>query len=272
MTTLLTIGEFSRLTHLSVKALRHYHDLGLLDPADVDPDTGYRFYAAAQAPTAQLIRRFRDMDMPLEQIKAVLAAADPDERDRVIIGHLRSMERQLEQTQATVASLRALLEGGGLPLAVEFRTLAAGPALMARDRVGWNDVEHWLHDTLTDLRRQLDLGADRRSGPDGALYSTEFFEAHIGEVIAFVPLAGARPQAAPQLGDVPGGPVAVTVHRGPFDELDRAYAALGTFVNERGIGTRAPIRENYVVSALDGSDGESLVTEVCWPLSHSRAG
>jgi DNA-binding transcriptional MerR regulator len=269
MANLLTIGEFSCLTHVSVKALRHYHDVGLLAPTDVDPATGYRFYAAAQAPTALLIRRFREMDMPLEQIKAVLVAADPDERNQVIIGHLASMERQLEQTQTTVASLRALLEGGGSPLAVEFRTLDAASALVARDRVEWDDAETWLLDTFTDLRHRLGHGVGDRAGPDGALFSTEFFETHVGEVSAFIPVADTATDGPAQWDDLSGGRFAVTVHRGPYGELDRAYAALGTFVCERGIGTNAPIREHYLVSILDAGDDHSLTTELCWPISRS---
>src|SRR5690349_1003055 len=72
----LTIGDFSRATHLSVKTLRHYHRIGLLAPADVDTSTGYRRYTTEQIPTAQVIRRFRDLDMPLDQIHAVLEAPD----------------------------------------------------------------------------------------------------------------------------------------------------------------------------------------------------
>jgi len=75
MTVLLTIGEFSRMTHLSVKALRHYHDVGLLEPANIDNSSGYRLYAATQVPTAQLIRRFRDLEMPLEDVRSVLDQA-----------------------------------------------------------------------------------------------------------------------------------------------------------------------------------------------------
>jgi DNA-binding transcriptional MerR regulator len=261
MTALLTIGEFSRLTHVSVKALRHYHDVGLLSPADIDQGSGYRFYAAAQAPTAQLIRRFREMDMPLEQIKTVLGASDPDERDQVIIAHLRSMERQLEHTQGTVASLRALLEGGGPTGTVELRTLGSARALIARDRVAWDDTEEWLRDAFRELRGRLDDVATVRSGPDGALFTEEFFEAHAGPVTAFIPVTA----AAPATGDLPGGPVAVTVHEGPFSELDRVYATLGSFVAERAIGVSGPIRENYIVSVLDTRDDNSLVTEVCWP-------
>ena len=56
----LTVGDFSRATHLSVKTLRHYHQAGLLEPAAVNPDTGYRYYSAGQIPTAQVIRRLRE--------------------------------------------------------------------------------------------------------------------------------------------------------------------------------------------------------------------
>jgi DNA-binding transcriptional MerR regulator len=51
---MLAIGEFSRLTHLSVRTLRRYHDADLLVPATVDESTGYRYYGADQIPTAQV--------------------------------------------------------------------------------------------------------------------------------------------------------------------------------------------------------------------------
>src|SRR5689334_2146611 len=123
MSLLLSIGEFSRVTHLSVKALRHYDDIGLLAPAWVDPATGYRSYAVAQVPTAHMIRRLRDLAMPLEDIRAVLAAGNASARDQAILGHLQRMESQLEQTQATVASLRALLEGRATGSTVERRSI-----------------------------------------------------------------------------------------------------------------------------------------------------
>ena len=82
----LTIGEFSRITHLSVKTLRHYHQVGLLEPVDVDTRTGYRHYTTGQIPTAQVIRRFRSLDMPVEEVKAVLSASDHEARNALISG------------------------------------------------------------------------------------------------------------------------------------------------------------------------------------------
>ena len=270
MAALLSIGEFSRLTHVSVKALRHYHDLDLLPPARIDPGSGYRFYATAQAPAAQLIRRFRDLGMPLEQVKVVLTATDPTVRDEVISDHLRSMERQLEQTKTAVASLRRLLEDGGSPSPdVAFRTLTSASALLVSARVAWADLAEWLRDTLVDLGREIGPDAELRGGPDGALYSAEFFESHIGEVTAFIPLSA----SAGRVGDpLPEGPVAVAVHRGSFGEIDRTYTALGSYVAEQGLTShaRTSIRENYLVGPFTTKNEHGLVTEVCWPVLSTR--
>src|ERR1700747_133353 len=80
MNSTVSVGRFATMTHLSVKTLRHYHQVGLLEPAEVDPHTGYRYYALEQLPTAQLIRRLRDLRMPVADVRAVLVAGRPAER------------------------------------------------------------------------------------------------------------------------------------------------------------------------------------------------
>src|SRR4051794_1742828 len=136
MDVLLTIGEFSKMTYLSVKALRHYHDVGLLEPALTDSVSGYRRYAPSQVATAQAIRRFRDLDMPIDEVRQVLAATDLADRNGVIVAHLERMHRQLEQPQATVASLQALLADEPHPGApVEIRRLPATRVIATREIV-----------------------------------------------------------------------------------------------------------------------------------------
>ena len=129
MSVLVPIGDFSRMTHLSVKALRFYHDQGLLEPARIDPSSGYRFYDPGQVPIAQVIRRFRDLDMPLDQVRAVLKAPDVETRTKEIIAHLNAMETKLAELQMSVSSLRALLEGPAVRPEVEFRSIPATRAL-----------------------------------------------------------------------------------------------------------------------------------------------
>jgi DNA-binding transcriptional MerR regulator len=73
MTELMTIGRFARLSGLSVHALRHYADVGLLQPADVDQRTGYRRYSSTQLSTARLMVDLRWLDLPLEDIRVILS-------------------------------------------------------------------------------------------------------------------------------------------------------------------------------------------------------
>jgi DNA-binding transcriptional MerR regulator len=134
MTVLVPIGDFSRMTHLSVKALRFYHDQGLLEPARIDPSSGYRFYDTGQVPVAQVIRRFRDLDMPLDQVRAVLTAPDVETRTKEIIAHLTAMESKLAELQVSVSSLRALLETPAVRPEVEFRSIPATRADGCRRR------------------------------------------------------------------------------------------------------------------------------------------
>jgi DNA-binding transcriptional MerR regulator len=105
-----TIGDFSRATHLSVKTLRHSHEVGLLVPTEIDPHTGYRYYTEEQIPTAEVIRRLRALQTPVGDVKVVMSAPDADARNRVIVAHLGRLEAELARTSAAVAELRRLLE------------------------------------------------------------------------------------------------------------------------------------------------------------------
>ena len=99
----LAIGDYSRATHLNIKTLRHYHRIGLLVPADVDPDTGHRRYGTDQIPTAQVIKRFRSLDMPLEEIHAVITTPDLAARNEL---DRRSPQAPGDDTGANPAGCR----------------------------------------------------------------------------------------------------------------------------------------------------------------------
>jgi DNA-binding transcriptional MerR regulator len=256
--TLVGIGEFSKMTYLSIKALRHYHNLGLLEPADIDPMTGYRRYATSQVPVAHAIRRFRDLDMPLDEIRQVLEAPDVAASNQAILRHLERMQRQLEQTQRTVASLQDVLSGSlDGEGRVEIRRLPPVHVLAEVSTVAFDEGESWLKRALARLQRQA-LGVELEvCGPDGALFSDELFEIGKGEVTAFVPVEG---EALVSAGSIllGAGTAAVLVHEGALDDLDRTYGALGTIVAERGIGGPGPIREHFLSETR---------TEVCWPVT-----
>jgi effector-binding domain-containing protein len=177
------------------------------------------------------------------------------------------MEAQLERTQATVQSLRELLEGAAPTVDVEFRSVGPTSSLAVRDTVSWDDAEAWLGQAFETLAGALESSAVERTGPDGALYSEAFFEEHAGEVVAFVPIAGRAPASTGvERLAIPAATLAVAVHRGPFDDLDQTYGALGTFVTERGIGVPGDVREHYLDAEASDGDPADARTEVCWPV------
>jgi DNA-binding transcriptional MerR regulator len=262
----IVIGNFARMTHLSIKALRHYHDLGVLVPAEVDASSGYRYYRPDQVPVAQVIRRFRDLGMPLDEIKAILRATDPATRTEVIIAHLERMQTQLSQIQATVTSLRSLLDGPAPTVPIEHRSVPAVSALAIADRITMTDFEAWWNDAFEELHATV-RATGLTAGTAGGLYPGELFEVEVANVVAFLPVpAPIEVRSRARMIEVPAAELAIAVHHGPFAELDRTYAAVGTHVAEGELGVDGPIREYYLVTAADTPDEAKHRTEVCWPI------
>jgi len=268
----LTIGDFSRATHLSVKTLRHYHRIRLLEPADIDPDTGYRRYTTDQIPAAQVIRRFRDLDMPLEQIRAVLQAADPQDRNRLISAHLASLEQGLARTQEAVVSLRDLLADPSAVAPVSQRRVDAMAAAAITGVVSTGDLLPWYLGALGELYATLDARGVPASGPAGGIYASELFSAERGEATIFVPTATQVQRlgrVAPVV--VPAAELAVIVHTGSHTDVDRAYGALGTYVASHALQVDGPIREYYLVGRRDTPDENAWRTEIGWPIFSTSA-
>jgi DNA-binding transcriptional MerR regulator len=111
MESLLPIGRFARLTGLTVKALRHYDEVGLLEPASVDPATGYRYYAARQCLRAEAIRRLRRLELPLEDVATLLDSGDPATIRRILVDHQRRTALRAAELNIALQGLQPLIDG-----------------------------------------------------------------------------------------------------------------------------------------------------------------
>jgi DNA-binding transcriptional MerR regulator len=263
----LSIGDFSRVTFLSVKTLRHYHRAGLLEPAEVDPVTGYRRYTSVQIPIAQVIRRFRDLDMPLDDIGRVLQAPDQSTRSQLIAAHLTRLEETLAETQHAVASLRDLLEHPSLSAVIEHRRVSATPAAAITSTVAIADLEAWYQGAFGEIQGTLSAQDIVASGPPGGIYANELFADERGDATLFLPVIGEfRPVGRVGPMSVPGAELAVITHRGSHDDLDRSYGALATYVSEHALAVDGLIRECYLVGPHDTDDESAWRTEIGWPI------
>ncbi len=268
---MLSIGDFSRVTHLSIKTLRHYHDVGLLEPAEVDASTGYRHYSLAQVPTAQVIRRFRDLEMPVERVREVLAAPDLEARNRLIADHLATLEKRLADAQAAVESLKNLLGAQAAPIAVELRAVPATRALGIQATVTRADLIAWWRGALGELEAVVDTQKLTRTGPTGGLFASSIFQDDRGDATMFVPVAkGAKPVGRVADVTIPAAELAVTEHRGAHVDMDVTYGALGSYVTSHALGVEGAVREYYVVDGRTAADSASWRTEIGWPVFGTR--
>jgi DNA-binding transcriptional MerR regulator len=269
MASSLPIGDFSRATQMSIKTLRHYHRVGLLEPAEVDPFTGHRRYTTDQIPTAQVIRRFRDLDMPIEDIRGLLRAPDISARNELISAYLGRLEEGLARTQAAVGSLRDLLDrpGESGDDGISHRSVSATQAAAIIAVIDLDDIGPWYQGALGELHASLDAQALAASGPAGGIYATDLFANERGQAMLFIPCGGhIRPVGRVEAVDVPAVELAVILHQGPHDGIDRAYGALATHVTQHALAVDGPIREYYLSSRHDTPDPVAWRTEIGWPI------
>lgn len=271
-TDVLSIGDFSRMTQLSVKTLRHYHDVGLVEPHHVDPATGYRYYSRGQVAAAQVVRRLRALDMPIPEVRSVLAA-DPDRRNALIGAHLARLETQLAETRAAVAALRDILDRPADRPELEHRSVPAVPSVAVHADVDRDDLPEWFLGGVAELRAAVREQRLEQTGPPGGLYGFDVFVDDRGPATVFIPVAGeVRP-----VGRVAGFTVAATElvvvrHRGPHDDVDLAYGALGDYATRHEISVDGPLREYYRRFSWDTDDPSQWETDLCWPVFRSDRG
>jgi DNA-binding transcriptional MerR regulator len=272
MAAVLTVGDFSRVTHLSVKTLHHYHQVGLLDPATVNPETGYRYYTAAQIPTAQVIRRLRDLEMPVAEVKAVLAAPDAAARNALIAAHLDRLEAGLAQTRTAVESLRDLLRPPDGPAAIEHRSVSATAAAAIGVVVDRQDLLAWWEGALGELRATVGAQGLHVTGPIGGVFASELLQQDRGLATVFIPVEGAvRPIGRVTSLVIPAAELAIISHHGSLADADLSYAKLGSYAIMHEISIDGPLREYYLRSAADTPDEAEWRTEIGWPIFRADA-
>jgi DNA-binding transcriptional MerR regulator len=266
---LLPIGMFSRASSLSVKTLRAYHESGILVPARVDPQTGYRSYRVDQLADAAIVQRLRALDLPLEQVKEVLDARDPETTRRVLANHQRDMEQRLVDTERIVSELQSVV-APTTHTPVHLRTEAATQSVRIRGLVEADGFADWLGWAFGELESFLDRAGVAPSGSPGGLYAAELADDGPETVEAFVPIAESLvvPTRARDvtLGEVPTARVAVLVHIGDYDTIGDTYRNLGAWVARHAEHAGERVREWYVIGPTDADDPAEFRTEISWPI------
>lgn len=267
------IGDFSRLCMVPVSSLRYYADLGLLEPAAVDPCSGYRYYTAAQLRVVNRIVALKELGLTLEEIRAVLGQG-------LAVGELRGMLRlkraeadrrlteEKERLARVEARLRLIEREGRMPeQEVVVKTIPEVRGLGMREKVaGPQGIARLFGDGFAGLT----MAGVTLVGPPVSVYHDPEFSPESIDVELIYPVASAAKGALATPGGrtlgpraVPGGEAAVIVHVGPYDTLGEAYQALADWVGEHGYRPSGPPQEVYLTSPAEAGPP---VTEIRMPV------
>jgi len=251
------IGEFSKLTRVSVRMLRHYDLLGLLKPSHTDPTTNYRHYSADQLPRLNRILALRELGFSLEQIAGML---DEDLSHEQLLGMLKlkraETEQEMQLGQVRLERLEARISqmnGTGTPPAYDVIVKAIEPQLVASHREVAPDDDR-LSFMFEELERYVDACGVRADRPPVTIYhDPEYRDENIDAEVA-VPLSREIPGTddirvlqLPRIAQA-----ACVVHEGSYGSLYQAYNALLDWIEANGCRMTGPIREVYLSYSADG--------------------
>jgi DNA-binding transcriptional MerR regulator len=246
----LPIGKFARFAEIGIKALRLYHDLGLLPPAYVDPNTSYRYYKPEQLRSAYLIRLLRQMDMPLEQIKAAVqfAGHDHDKLVTMVQEHLMSEQSRMLTAQKAARELTKFLSSGmDLHFNVSALELPEQLVLSTHGHVTAESLETFIDSRIKALVYAVNAAGCKVVGSPVGIYHGPVSDAEDGPLQVAVPIDS--PLSDPGIFvhvDLHGGKFAVVETVGVdcgFPRILAAYDALSNWITDSGFQTSGAPRE-----------------------------
>ena len=246
------IGEFSKLSQVTVKTLRYYDELGLLKPAEVDRFTGYRYYSADQLPRLNRILALKDLGLSLAQVARLLDGGLPPAQ---ILGMLllkqAELQQRVQEERARLARVEARLrkierEGTTMPTYdVVLKNVEPQTVVAIRDTIPTYSDQGPL---WTELAAYLEQHGAKAAGPSLTIYyDTEYRERDVDVEVA-TPVSASLPGTERvTVRGLPGAKqMACVVHHGSYDTLGQAYNALFAWIEANGYRIVGPNREVYL--------------------------
>ncbi|MEO5887311.1 MAG: MerR family transcriptional regulator [Anaerolineales bacterium] len=269
---MIKIGDFARLSQVSVVTLRYYDETDLLKPVKVDTFTGYRFYSADQLPRLNRILALKDLGFSLDQIKLMLADGLPLEQLRGMLTMQRNeVEKRLsgekERLHRIEARLRQIEMENKMPnYDVVIKTVPATLIASRRVTIPTNDqVPQYLDSAYMEVYSYVHRQSAKDTGPCFALWHSpsDVYENEDAEAVVPIdrPLKG---DDRVKVYELPSTQVASVVHQGNFEDFTQGHATLLEWIDANGYQITGPYREIYIKH--DKSQMSDSTTEIQFPV------
>ncbi len=270
---MIRIGDFSKLSRVSVKTLRYYDEMGLLKPVEVDRFTGYRYYEFNQLPRLHRILALKDLGFSLEEIGRLLEGDLSAEQMRGMLklrqAEIRQrVEEEAERLERVEVWLRQIEQENSMSkYDVVIKKIEAMKVASVRGVVPTAPDQGSLWDELTGY---LDAEKARMVGTPMAIYHDPEFKERDWDVEVCMPVAdGVRPHGRITIYSLPGvETMASVVHAGSFATIGEAYDAIAKWIDKNGYKVVGPPRElNLKMPEKQGDQNDpSTVNEIQFPV------
>jgi DNA-binding transcriptional MerR regulator len=272
---MLKIGDFAKLSRVSIKTLRYYDDMGLLKPSEVDRFTGYRYYTLDLLPRLNRILALKDLGLSLEQIAQLLDEDLPADQIRGMLRLKRAELRQLvDEEQARLARvevrLKQIEQEGKMP-DYDVIVKQVDPIRVAaiRDEGNSETIGAIAGRLFGEVASFVERTSAGFGGPPMMLYGYAD-ECSDWRLEVAMPISRAVPgSGCIEVHELPAiEAMACTVHRGAFDTLPEAYRAMMGWIESNGYHICAESREVYL--NFDQVDPSRNVTEIQFPIAKNE--
>ncbi|HXY36006.1 MAG TPA: MerR family transcriptional regulator [Planctomycetaceae bacterium] len=263
-----SIGEFSKLSGLTVKTLRFYHEEGLLIPAFVDPDTGYRYYRENQLETARVIAYLRGLEFSIGDIKELLGREDEADLLALLERQRQQIKEQIKRLQRTVRSLDQFIseERQGEAMAeisegVQEKSLEAVLVAGIRMKGRYSDCGKGF--------AQLGRGFGRLiCGKPLLLHYDAEYREDDADFEACMPIRQRKSVEGAAVRELPAVRCVTLVHKGPYDQMGRSYAKVLKWIKDKNYKVVLPTREVYFKGPgmIFRGNPKNYVTEIQIPV------
>lgn len=266
----MSIGEFSRLSRLSVRMLRYYDANGVLAPADVDRFSGRRRYAGTQLADAVDLRRLRDVGFGVAAIAAMLAARGTAAYADALAVHRATLADELGAAQRRLSLIDTMIEQETpMSITIARTTMPARTLVTLRGVVPTYSDEGLLWERFMPLIAAQSI---RASGPGGVIeHDEEYRDADVDESVWLEVAEDATAQSPLEIVRMPDQDVVVATLVGSYDRISDAHARIAEFLEAEGLrpaagGIEAKAFNRYLTDPSRTAP-DANVTEICIPLA-----
>ena len=268
---MLKIGEFSKISRVSIRMLRHYDEIGLLKPAETDDFTGYRYYSENQLPQIGLIRSLKELGFSLADILKISEICnDPEKLDAFYASRQAELQKQAEMTAHQMLLLDTARKRLGkeqtMSYHVSVKTIPERYAATIRMVIPHYEDEGMVWQILGEETANMNLIPDDPCLTAAEFPDDEFKEENV-EVSIWKTVKGTYPDTEHvKFRTLPAVKAASCVVRGGYEQMPDVYAAVISWVKENGYEPTGSMFNIYHVSPHETQNPEEFISEVCYPI------